>query len=195
MKKIGIFGGTFNPPHIAHLIHAEIVRSQMSLDTILFIPSGNPPLKESDVIPAEHRLNMAILAFECDNNFKVSDIEIKDSPGKSYTVDTLLKLKELYRKDDVKLHLIIGMDNLIDLPKWKSPEKVFLLSEVLVINRPGYSAEESPEEFSEKVTYVPVPSLEISSTKIREMIRQGKSVKYLVTEPVLKYINQNKLYI
>lgn len=195
MKKIGIFGGTFNPPHIAHLIHSEIVRTQVTLDKIIFIPSGNPPLKESGILDSLHRLKMTKIAFESDENFLVSDIEITDSADKSYTIDTLHKFRKLYNKSDIKLYLIIGLDNLIDFPKWKSPEKIFTLSEVLVMNRPGYSVNDVPDEFSKKVTYISVPSLEISSTMIRERIKAGKSVKYLVTEPVLKYINENKLYI
>jgi nicotinate-nucleotide adenylyltransferase len=195
MKKIGIFGGTFNPPHIAHLIHAESVRSQMRLDKIIFIPSGNPPLKNTGVIHSGHRLNMAKLAFEHNENFEVSDLEIHNASGKSFTVDTLKKLHRLYKKNDIKLYLIIGMDNLIDFPKWKSPEKVITLSEVVVINRPGYSREEVHVNFTKKVRFVLVPSLDISSTMIRKMIKERKSVKYLVPDSVLEYIVQNKLYI
>ncbi|MBN1633703.1 MAG: nicotinate-nucleotide adenylyltransferase [Ignavibacteria bacterium] len=195
MRRIGIFGGTFNPPHIAHLIHAESVSSQMSLDKILFIPSGNPPLKFTDIIPAEHRLNMARLAFTGNSNFEVSDIEIKALSLKSYTVDTLKKLFKIYEKKETKLFLIIGMDNLLDLPKWKSPEKLFSYCDVLVINRPGYEFKDAPKEFLDKVTYISVPSLEISSTMIRKMVNEKKSIKYLVPESVRKYIVQNKLYI
>lgn len=195
MKRIGIFGGTFNPPHIAHLVHAECVRSQMKLDKIIFIPSGNPPLKDSGIIHSEHRLNMAKLAFGHNEYFEVNDIEIGNTPEKSYTVYTLEKLSRMYEKDEVKLYLIIGMDNLIDFPKWKSPERVIFLSEVLVINRPGYSFEDAPAELAGNVKLVKVPSLEISSTMLRDMIKKGYSVKYLVPEPVLKYIIQNKLYI
>jgi len=195
MKRYGIFGGTFNPPHTAHLIHAESVREQMTLDKVIFIPSGKPPLKSSNVIPAKHRLKMAQLAFGRDKNFEVSDIEIKNSGERSYTVDTLLKLKTLYKDEQVKLYLIIGMDNLIDLPKWKNPGKLFSMTEVLVINRPGFYIKDAPEEFVRKVIYVPVPSIEISSTGIRKMVKEMRSIKYLVTEEVKNYIYQNKLYI
>lgn len=195
MIKIGIFGGTFNPPHIAHLIHAESVRYQMLLDKILFIPSGNPPLKGSDVIPAEHRLNMARLAFTGNKYFEVSDVEIKTPALKSFTINTLQKLNKIYDNKDVKLFLIIGMDNLLDLPKWKSPNKLFSFCEILVINRPGYNIKDAPKKFSGKVTNICVPSIEISSTMIRKLVFEKKSIKYLVTEPVRKYIIQNKLYI
>ena len=195
MKRYGIFGGTFNPPHIAHLIQAECVREEMSLDKIIFIPSANPPLKNlPDVIESEHRFNMAKLAFETDKNFEVSDIELQSPYETSYTVSTLLKLKEIYKNDDVKLYLIIGMDNLIQLPQWKSPNKLFSMAEVVVINRPGYYIEDAPEQFVRSVVYVPVPSLDISSSMIRSRIKQNKSIKYLVPESVNKYISKNKLY-
>lgn len=195
MKRIGIFGGTFNPPHTAHLIHAESVRYQMSLNKILFIPSGNPPLKVSGVITAEHRLNMARLAFTGNSNFEVSEIEIKAPALKSFTVDTLQKLNKIYDNKETKLFLIIGMDNLLDFPKWKTPEKLFSYCEILVINRPGYKVQDAPKEFSDKVTYIDVPSLEISSTMIRNLVKEKKSIRYLVPESVRKYIAQNKLYI
>ena len=183
MKRYGIFGGTFNPPHVAHLIHAESVRSQMSLDKIIFIPSYVPPLKEnSHILDIKHRLAMTKLTFEKNKNFEVSDIEITQGTEKSYTVKTLLKLKEKYKSDFVKLFLIIGMDNLIDLPKWKEPGKLFGMSEVIVINRPGYYVDKAPEEFVRRVIYVPVPSLEISSTSLRALVKEKKSIKYLVTE-------------
>jgi nicotinate-nucleotide adenylyltransferase len=138
---------------------------------------------------------MARIAFAGDSNFEVSDIEIKSPALKSYTVNTLKKLNEIYEPKGIKLFLIIGMDNLLDLPEWKSPEKLFSYCEVLVINRPGYKIEDAPEKFSGKVTYVRVPSIEISSTMIRRLVYEKKSVKYLVPEPVRKYIMQNKLYI
>jgi nicotinate-nucleotide adenylyltransferase len=196
MKRFGIFGGTFNPPHIAHSIIAEDIREQFTLDKIIFIPSGVPPLKDEQItISAKHRLNMAHLAFAHNDKFEVSDIEINNSSGKSYTVDTLLKLKENYKKDEVKLYLIIGVDNLIDFPKWKNPEKLFLLSEVVVVNRPFYNIQEVNSEFSSRVTFAKVPSLEISSVMIRNLVKNKKSIRYYVHPEVEKYISENKLYL
>jgi len=193
LKKIGIFGGTFNPPHVAHSIVAESVREQLNLDKILFIPSGNPPLKES--IPAEHRLNMTQLAFADDKNFEVSDIEMHDMNEKSFTVNTLSKLHEIHKNDPVKFYLIIGVDNLIELPKWKEPERLFELAEVIVINRPDFSIEDSRVGFSGKVTFVNVPFLEISSSGIRDYVLQERSIKYLVRNNVEEYIIKHNLYI
>ncbi len=192
MKKYGIFGGTFNPPHLAHSIVADNVRQQLSLDKIIFIPSGNPPLKES--IPAKHRLSMAKLAFGNDKNFEVSEIEIEDTENKSYTVNTLGKLKELYKDNETELYLIIGMDNLIDLPNWKDPEKLFELAKIIVINRPGNNKDDSRKDFREKATFVDVPDLEISSRMIRRNISEEKSIKYLVCNTVEEYIEKNGLY-
>lgn len=193
MKRIGIFGGTFNPPHIAHSIVAESVRAQLILDKIIFIPSGNPPLKES--IPAEDRLAMANLAFGDDINFEVSDIEIRDITEKSYTVNTLRKLRIKYEGERIKLFLIIGADNLLDLPRWKDPEQLFQLAEIVVINRPGFDPKNSKQEFYEKAKFIDVPFLEISSSMIREYVKIGRPVKYLVTKEVEEYIEDNKLYL
>ena len=192
MKKIGIFGGTFNPPHIAHLIVAESVREQLNLDKILFIPSGNPPLKES--IPAEHRLAMAKLAFGNDKNFEISDIEMKNLKERSFTVNTLNLLHEIHKDDPVRFYLIIGVDNLIELPLWKEPEKLFEMSEVVIINRPGFELGESKTKFADRVKFLTVPYLEISSSMIRSNVLKGKSVKYFVCEEVESYIERNHLY-
>jgi nicotinate-nucleotide adenylyltransferase len=197
LKRYGIFGGTFNPPHIGHSILAENMREQLSLDKVIFIPSGVPPLKESkDLLSAEHRLKMTKIAFERDPNFEVCNIEIADSLSgkKSYTVDTIKKLYDLYKNDFVKLYLIIGIDNLIDFPKWKDPGKLFTLSEVIVMNRPGFTVQDVDAEFSEKAKYANVPMLEISSTKIRECASAGRSIKYLVFPEIEQYIAENKLY-
>lgn len=197
MKRYGIFGGTFNPPHIGHSILAENMREQLSLDKVIFIPSGVPPLKESkDLLSAEHRLKMTKIAFERDPNFEVCNIEIADSLSgkKSYTVDTIKKLYDLYKNDFVELYLIIGIDNLIDFPKWKDPGKLFTLSEVIVMNRPGFTVQDVDVEFSEKAKYASVPMLEISSTKIRESASAGRSIKYLVFPEIEQYIAENELY-
>lgn len=193
MVKYGIFGGTFNPPHIAHSIVADSVRQQLKLDKIIFIPSGNPPLKES--ISAKHRLAMSELAFGNDRNFEISKIEIQNNNEKSYTVNTLEILNEMNKKEEVMFYLILGADKLIELPKWKDPQRIIELCNVIVINRPDYSVKDSKTEFSDKVKFVTVPFLEISSSMIREFISKGKSVKYLVCKEVEDYIYKNNLYI
>ena len=194
-KKYGIFGGAFNPPHIAHSIIAKDILERLKLDKIIFIPSGNPPLKHRDVISAEHRYNMAKLAFGRDKDFLLSNIEAKNPDVKSYTVDTLLNLKKIYKNKKIKLYLIIGMDNLINFSRWHQPEKLFSLAEIVVLNRPGYPVDKLKPEFLQNVILIGNPLLEISSSMLREYMRKGKSIKYFVNPDVEKYIIRNKLYL
>src|SRR5690349_4833190 len=148
----------FNPVHTAHLIMAESVREQVHLDTMLFIPSADPPHKETaELLEAKTRLAMLTQAIEDNEHFEASDIEIAlSAKGKNYTVDTLMALREKYSReghsaDQVKLYLIIGMDQLIQLHTWKDPGKLFFLSEVVVINRPGYLITQVENEYSRRV--------------------------------------------
>lgn len=196
MKRLGIFGGTFDPVHNGHLIMAENVKDQMHLDEVLFIPSRIPPLKDVDnVSESFHRVNMLKLAIADNDAFSFSDVELH-MPGTepNYTVKTLLKLREVYPKDEVKFYLVIGMDQLINLHKWKDPGKLFLLSEVIVINRPGYLIQQVENEFSRQGIFVPVPNIDISATDIRFRINEKRSIKYLVPAAVENYIYENKLY-
>lgn len=190
-------GGSFNPPHVGHSILAENVREQLFLDRMVFVPSGRHALKSGDtLVSPEHRLNMARLAFGNDANFEVSDIEIEKSESgeTNYTVDTLMSLYDRYKNDFIKLYLIIGIDNLIEFPKWKNPDKLFALSEVIVMNRPGFLVQDVDVEYSRKARYLSVPMLDISSTNIRGRIKSGMSIRYLVDEKVEKYIYENGLY-
>ncbi|MGH2574447.1 MAG: nicotinate (nicotinamide) nucleotide adenylyltransferase, partial [Ignavibacteria bacterium] len=145
---------------------------------------------------AGERLKLIEMAIKGNKNFESSDIEIKNSRfAKSYTVDTLQSLSEQYKKDSVKFYLIIGMDNLIELHTWKEPEKLFSYAEVIVLNRPGYSVNDVKNNFVKQVRVMTVSNIDISSTSIRNKIKEKKSIKYLVSESVEKYILENKLYI
>ena len=199
MRRIGVFGGTFNPPHIAHLIAAEEVRQQMNLEKILFIPSANPPLKNNEsILPVNMRYDMTALAIAGNKYFELSDIEIKlaeYSPDtSSYTVNTLIALRKTYKASDFKLYLIIGMDQLAELDKWYQPGKLFLLSEVIAVNKPGYTVKDVKNEFLNRVTLVPVRNIDISSSELRNRVAEGKTIRYLVPYEVEKYIYENKLY-
>jgi len=197
MKRYGILGGSFNPPHVGHLILADNVREQLELDKVIFIPSGKHALKDpKSLADAEHRLNMARIAFEKDSSFEVNDIEIQKIKAgmTNYTVDTLIDLYNMYQKDFIKLFLIIGIDNLIEFPKWKDPHKLFILTEVVVMNRPGFLIQDVSVEFSRKARYLSVPMLDISSSDIRNRVSENRSIKYLVDPEVEKYINKNNLY-
>jgi nicotinate-nucleotide adenylyltransferase len=196
LKRIGIFGGTFDPVHNGHLIMAENVKDQMHLDEVMFIPSRTPPFKNAENISEpEHRLNMLKLATEGNSSFIINDIELKSSGGEpNYTVKTLLQLREEHSSEQVKFYLIIGMDQLINLHKWKDPGKLFLLTEVVVINRPGYLIQQVENEYSRRGIFVPVPNIDISATDIRFRIREKRTIKYLVPEKVEEYIYENNLY-
>jgi nicotinate-nucleotide adenylyltransferase len=196
MERIGIFGGTFNPVHTAHLIMAESVKEQIKLSKVLFVPSLNPPHKDADKLTdPQKRLEMVRLAIEGNDSFEASSIEIESAVGSiSFTVDTLIALRKIYREEQVKLYLIIGLDQLIELHTWKDPGKLFMLSEVIVINRPGYTVGQIQNDYTGQVMYVPVPSIDISSTEIRHMVREGKSIRYMVPSNVEKYIKENNLY-
>jgi len=187
----GILGGTFDPPHVAHLIIAEFVRQELSLDRIVFVPAAVPPHKrDARITPADHRLEMVRLAISGNPAFEVDDIELRRQ-GISYTVDTLEELNRRHPGDT--LILLIGEDNLIDFRSWKNPDRILRLARVVAMTRPGFTA--GPHiPLGEGVTICEVPELDIASRKIREMIRGGKSVRYLVPGAVQEYIRANHLY-
>ena len=197
--KIGIMGGTFDPIHYAHLATAEFIRDKYNLDKILFIPSGNPPHKQKKKIVDKYdRYKMVILATRNNDDFIVSDIEI-ERDKKTYTIDTLRELNEKY--PNAKIYFITGADAVCDIETWKDVEENFKLATFIAATRPGISllrAQEKIEnlikKYDAKIISVYVPSLDISSTYIREQIKEGRSVRYLVPESVEKYINNKSLY-
>jgi nicotinate-nucleotide adenylyltransferase len=209
--RLGIFGGTFNPIHIGHLRVAEEVRDICGLDKIVFMPSGNPPLKTDDLAGAVHREAMARLATGANINFVVSDIEMRDG-DKSYTVNTVEKLRSVYSGDEI--FFIMGLDAFLDLPKWLEPDKIISAIDFIIMTRPGFGCDEmkkSPfvEEISidaaagvtdcrlkwgRKAMVVQVTGIDVSSRVIRQLVGTGRSIKYLVPEAVGQYIASNKLY-
>jgi len=215
--KLGIFGGTFNPIHYGHLRAAEEVRAKLGLDRIVFVPSGNPPLKGKELADARHRYKMVRLATFRNRSFTISDIEYKKK-AKSYSVNTLKELHRLYPK--TKFYFILGIDAFIDMPKWWQPERLIGLTDFVVISRPPFKFADlsvSPYLKADKavlnkldsgklescktklknrreVIILRLTPIDISATMIRKLIRQGKSVKYLLPEEVESYILSNKLY-
>lgn len=196
--KIGIMGGTFDPIHYAHLATAEFIRDKYKIDKILFIPSGNPPHKKLDITCKYDRYNMVLLATNNNDNFIVSDIEIKRE-DRTYTIDTLRELKKKYK--NIELYFITGADAICDIESWKNVNENFRLATFIAATRPGISVLRSQEKieslerkYNANIISVYVPSLDISSTYIRDQLKENKSIRYLVPEYVEKYIYDNELY-
>jgi len=197
--RIGILGGTFDPIHLGHLIVAEEVRIKLELPKILFIPAGNPWLRRGPVTPAKHRLEMVRLAIKPNPFFELSNLEV-ERPGPSYTVDTLLTLREKFGQES-EFYFIIGPDALAELPKWKSPEKLIRLCWLVAVRRPGApevklsELEEAIPGLSSRLVLVDEPRIGISSTDIRERVAEGFSIRYLVPDEVQTYIYRHRLYL
>ena len=196
--KIGILGGTFDPIHYAHLATAEFIRCKYNLDKVIFIPSGNPPHKFWNITDKKNRYNMVLLATVKNENFVVSDMEIEKN-GKTYTVDTLRELKRMY--PTCELFFITGADAICDIEAWKDVAENFKLATFIAATRPGISLlraqdyiEKLEKKYNAKIINVYVPSLDISSTYIRDQLKQGKSVRYLIPENVETYIKEKCLY-
>jgi len=217
--KIGICGGTFNPIHYGHLRAAEEAAEMLSLDRVIFMPSGITPFDKPDLASPRSRYKMVKAAIEGNPLFSISSIEVK-TRGRSYTVDTLTRLRNRYKKSE--LYFMIGMDAFLDLPAWKSPDRIVSIANMVIISRPGssfYGLRPSPylegvpdrvlkdldkgkiERFEFDISTVRkgylcnVTGLDISASKIRKLIMSGKDVNYLLPDLVKSYIISNNLYL
>ncbi|MBE3593438.1 MAG: nicotinate-nucleotide adenylyltransferase [Candidatus Carbobacillus altaicus] len=190
--SVGLFGGTFDPPHIGHLIAAERVRDELALDEIWFIPSYRPPHKaEQGVSQAEDRLYMVELAIAAIPYFKVSTVEF-EREGPSYTFDTVMALKE--RFPDYRFTFIVGEDALIGLKHWHRFQELYAAVDWAALLRPGYTLPQD-ESYLKKVRFVVMPLIDIASSRLREMVRLGSSIRFLVPEAVRRYIEERGLYM
>lgn len=200
-KRIGIFGGSFNPIHMGHLIIAEYARFTHKLDKVIFVPAKEPPHKyRKELAPSEHRYNMVDLAIGGNSCFEISREEL-DRQGPSYSVDTLLSLSRK-RGADQEFFFILGADAVLELLTWKSIDKVMKLCCFLAATRPGYSInqlqkeiKELPKAYQDRIVLFEIPRIDISATCIRSFIKNGRSIKYLVPDEVEKYIRDNNLYL
>ena len=198
MKKYGIFGGSFNPIHYGHLMICEYIKEEMGLDKVIFIPTGNPPHKDLE-LSAEDRYEMVRLAISPNPDFEISDIETT-RVKKSYTVDTIRELKKIYKEE--KLYFLIGLDSLFQLKTWMKIGDLSQEIEFVVALRPGYLDKEEVnkeidflrENFGTKINLIKTPLYEISSTDLRDRIREGKSLRYLIPKKVLDYIEESGFY-
>ncbi len=196
--RVGVMGGTFDPPHIGHLVAAEEARVRLRLERVYFVPAGTPPHKmDEPVTPVEHRLEMVTRAVASNPYFVISRVDV-DRPGPSYTVDTLTLLRQELGAE-VELYFIMGMDSLADLPNWHEPQRIIELCRLAVVDRPGYDADIGSLErilpgLSRRVEFVPMPQLEISSTELAERVRQGLPIRYQVPPAVEEYIHAHRLY-
>lgn len=188
-ERIGVFGGTFDPIHIGHLVAAEYAAAQTGLDRVIFVPAGDPWQKSGSVIAsAEQRYAMVLLAIADNPRFEVSRVEI-DREGPSYTVDTLSELAS----SDRELFFILGADALGQITTWRDHERVAQLASFIGVTRPG-SELEVPPEVEGRVQVMEVPGLDIASSDIRARQQQGQPVRYLVPDAVLNYLKTQQVY-
>lgn len=197
-KRLGILGGTFDPIHIGHLAAAEQVRQDQNLDAVVFLPAAVPVFKKDrQVTPAAERLDMCRLATADNPYFDVSSMEI-DRGGDTYTIDTLRILRAHY-PDNVQLFFVTGADAIMDIAKWRSADELGSLARFVALTRPGYQVDRARRDEIERKThlgviYQPIPGFNVSSSMIRRNVAAGRSVRYLVPEPVRQRIRQRGLY-
>ncbi len=192
--KLGIYGGTFDPIHTGHLILAESVRSQLMLDKILFIPAAIPPHKTTLKITApEIRFEMLQLAIADNPHFEASPIEINRT-GFSYTFNTIQTIRGQMQIQREELFFILGADNLPGFPTWYRAEELLTLCQMVVLQRPEVNLNNIELALQNKMIRLKTPLIEISSSLIREFVRQDKSIRYLVPDSIFHYIRRNQLY-
>lgn len=195
----GVFGGTFDPPHIGHLILAEAARSELGLSEVVFMPAAQPPHKQGKPIsPAEHRVGMVRHAIASNGRFAMSLLDAERA-GPNYTVDSMRLLREEWG-NTVEIFFIMGLDSLIDLPSWYKPLELLALVKLAVVARPGYHADMASLERAlpgvvDRVIFVPAPLIGVSSTAIRTRVWEGDSIRYLVPRGVESYIYEHQLYV
>ncbi|GIV01043.1 MAG: putative nicotinate-nucleotide adenylyltransferase [Actinomycetota bacterium] len=194
-RRLGVMGGTFDPIHHGHLLTAEEAAVQFGLEQVIFVPTGRPWMKaDREVTPAEHRYLMTVIATASNPRFTVSRIEI-DRPGPTYTVDTLRALREQH--PGAELFFVTGADAMLEIFSWKDPAEILSLAHFIAATRPGYDLahfEAEAPTAHPNVTVMNIPALAISSTDIRQRVREGRPIRYLVPEGVESYIEKMGLY-
>jgi nicotinate-nucleotide adenylyltransferase len=194
--RLGLFGGTFDPVHVGHLILAEQCREACGLDRVWFVVAGEPPHKRGDRTPLAHRLEMVRIAIAGHSAFEASDLESR-RPGPHYSVDTLTAVRRERPGDD--LFFLVGADSVVELPTWRDPAGIARLATIVVANRPGIE-EVDPTALpdfgpgAEPLQLVTIPPIGIASSDLRRRQAEGKSIRYMVPRGVEAYIDANGLY-
>ena len=193
--KVCIFGGTFDPPHLGHLIIAQTIFEAENFDQIVFVPAYQPPHKNGmKISPVDQRLEMLKIAISENPNFIMSDLEIQRK-GLSYSIDTIIEYKKQNNLSSDELFYLMGSDSLKQFKKWKDTKRIIDESRVIVAIRPGFRPSDIPNWILAKIQFASIPRIEISSTTIRNRWIDDKTIRYMVTESVWQYINKNKLYL
>ena len=199
MKQIGIMGGTFDPPHLGHLMIAEQMREALNLDQVRFMPNGQISYKEtSRMTTPKQRLEMVRLAIQGHPAFAIDTTEI-DWIGTTYTYQTMEWLTQ--KEPEAEFTFLMGADSLDYMERWKYPQRIFRCCKIAAVLRPGFSLKQMQEKqkelesrFGARITLVESPQMLISSTELRQRLKDGKSVRYLVPEAVDAYIKEHGLY-
>lgn len=199
MTRIGVLGGTFDPIHLGHLVVGEEARDRLGLDRLVFMPAGNPRLKEhAPLASAIQRLEMVRLAVGDGDDSEISSQEVVRE-GSTYTVDTIAELRQQYAESD-QIYFMVGMDALEQFDRWKEPDRLLGMCNLVVVNRVGHQRVDVNDfvgrfpQAGPGLTLLTVPRLEISSTDIRNRVRDSRSIKYLTPDPVWHYIKDHGLY-
>lgn len=192
MKKVCLFGGTFDPPHIGHLLVAQTVAEAEDFEKIIFVLANQPPFK-NDYSPLEHRSSMLKMALYENPRFDFSDIELNRG-GVSFTIDTIKEFKESEGLKKNELFYLIGSDSLMNFHTWEQAREILEECQILVAIRPGFRPSSIPSWVLKEIQFANIPRFEISSSTIRERWVSDKTIRYMVTQPVWEYINAHNLY-
>ena len=191
-KKVCLFGGTFDPPHIGHLLVAQTIIEAENFDKIVFIPTFKTPQK-NNITDIKDRLAMLRMGVTSNPNFEISELEIQRG-GTSYTIDTVRDYKSDQDYDSRELYYLIGSDSLQTFHTWKEPREVLDECQVIVALRPGFRPSDISNWILGKVRFASIPRFEISSSTIRSRWQENKTIRYMVTQPVWEYINDHGIY-